>query len=144
MPRQGPVPDRDVQRAARPALELSQQQEIDQVKRHLLAAEPALQAHVRRVPKHQPLVEQLTPAGPQDTPPHQALNRQQSARPAADRRYENGRTKRREALAQSPNRSAKIQAPTTAPAATQSRWEAMITAPMVRMDPAYPVGCQTA
>jgi hypothetical protein len=130
----GQVTDREVKSAARKALELSQQRETEQLKRHLLAAEQALQAHQRRVQKHQQLAEQLAQAGPDDTPPSQALNRQQSALQAADRRYENGRTKRREAIAQSHKRSAEIQAQIIATAATESRLEALITAQMVRLD----------
>lgn len=130
----GQVTDREVKSAVRQALELSQKQETDQLKRHLLAEEQACQAHERRAQKHQQLVEQLTQAGPQDTPQPQALNRQQAALQAADQRYQNGQTKRREAMAQSHKRRAAIQAQITATAATESRLEAMITAQMVRMD----------
>jgi hypothetical protein len=130
----GQVTDREVKSAARKALELSQQRETDQLKRHLLAEEQALQAHERRAHQRPQLAAQLALAGPQETPQHRTLKRQESALQAADQRYQSGRTQRRELIAQGHKRSAEIQTQIHATAATESRLEAMIAAQMVRLD----------
>jgi len=85
------------QSAARKALDRRHKKEADQLKRHLLAEEPALQAHQERARKRKELEAPLDPARTQDPAPDRTRPRQRAVLNTADQRYEEARAKRREA-----------------------------------------------
>ena len=115
-------------------LDRSQKKETDQLKRHLLAEEQALQAHQSRAQKRQALEGQWAQAGTPDTPQHQRLSRGMAALKTADQRYEKAREERRRVIEQSHQRIQEIQVQITETQAKESRLEALIAAQMVRMD----------
>ena len=128
------VEDREVKSAARQALDLSHKKATDQLKRHLLAEEQALQAHQRRAQKRQALDEQLAKETSQDRPQPKTLSRQVAALKAADQRYENARVERRKSIAQDHQQLGEIQGQIEGTQAKESRLDAMIQSQMVRMD----------
>lgn len=130
----GQVEDREVKSAARKALDLSHKKATEQLKRHLLAEEQALQAHDRRAQKRQELAALETSEDSSDTPQSKARSRQLAALQIADQRYENRRRERRQSIGQDQQRIEAIQAQIAGTQAKESRLEAMIQAQMVRMD----------
>ena len=130
----GQVEDREVKSAARKALDRSHKQETDQLKRHLLAEEQALQAHQQRARKRKELEAPLASARTEDPAQDRKRLRQRAALKTADQRYEEARVKRREVVAQSHQRIALLQAQIQETAAKESRLEALIAAQMVRLD----------
>ena len=130
----GQVEDREVKSAARKALDRSHKKETDQLKRHLLAEEQALQAHQQRACKRKDLEAPLDPARTEPPPQNRTRHRQRAALKTADQRYEEARVKRREAVTQSHQRIALLQTQIQKTAAKESRLEAVIAAQMVRMD----------
>ena len=130
----GQVEDREVKTAARKVLDLQLKRQSEQLKRHLLAEEQALQAQQRRAPKRNELERQLAQEASRDTPQYKGLSRKKGAIKTADLRYEMTRVERRKTIDQGHQEMAGIQLQICGTQAKESRLEALIQAQMVKLD----------
>ena len=130
----GQVEDREVKSASRKALDLSLKREKEQLKRHLLAEEQALQAHQRRELKRKELEGRLAQPSTTDTVEAKAIKRQMASIKTADTHYETCRVQRRKDIGEVHQRTAGIQVEIDATRTKESRLEAMIQAQMVKFD----------
>ena len=130
----GQVEDREVKSASRKALDLSLKREKEQLKRHLLAEEQALQAHQRRELKRKELEGRLAQPSTTDTVEAKAIKRQMASIKTADTHSETRRVQRRKDIGEVHQRTAGIQVEIDATRTKESRLEAMIQAQMVKFD----------